>query len=91
MTSIQAVWRSRLPRAKGLSGAAATKIVGALMNMMAEAVAADEEISLPGSGKFRLKDRPARAGRNPATGEAITIAACKKLTFTPAKALKDRL
>lgn len=61
------------------------------MNMMAEAVAAGEEVSLPGFGKFRLKDRPARAGRNPATGEAITIAASKKLTFTPAKALKDRL
>lgn len=76
---------------QGLSGAAATKIVDALMNMMAEAVAAGEEVSLPGFGKFRLKDRPARAGRNPATGEAITIAASKKLTFTPAKALKDRL
>ena len=34
---------------------------------------------------------PERGGRNPATGEAITIAASKKLMFTPAKALKDRL
>ncbi|NWP15558.1 HU family DNA-binding protein, partial [Escherichia coli] len=32
-----------------------------------------------------------RSGRNPSTGEAITIAASKKITFTPAKALKDRL
>lgn len=76
---------------QGLSGTAATKIVDSLMIMMAGAVAAGEEVSLLGFGKFRLKDRPARAGRHPATGEAITIAASKKLTFTPAKALKDRL
>ena len=40
---------------------------------------------------FKVKDSPAREGRNPATGETITIAASKKLTFTPAKAIKDRL
>ncbi|RSU64367.1 HU family DNA-binding protein, partial [Sphingomonas sp. S-NIH.Pt3_0716] len=57
----------------------------------AEAAAKGEEISLPGFGKFKVKDTPERSGRNPSTGEAITIAASKKITFTPAKALKDRL
>jgi len=38
-----------------------------------------------------VKASPAREGRNPATGEAMKIAASKKLTFTPAKAIKDAL
>jgi DNA-binding protein HU-beta len=46
---------------------------------------------VPGFGKFKVKETPAREGRNPATGETIKIAASKKLTFTPAKAVKDAL
>jgi len=38
-----------------------------------------------------VQDRPERQGRNPATGEAITIAASRKLAFTPAKQLRDAL
>ena len=56
-----------------------------------EAAARGEEISLNGFGKFKVKDSPAREGRNPATGAAMTIAASKKLAFTPAKAIKDKL
>jgi DNA-binding protein HU-beta len=50
-----------------------------------------EEVSIPGFGKFTVKDRPEREGRNPGTGEAITIAASKKVAFTAAKGLKDRM
>ncbi|WP_449263660.1 HU family DNA-binding protein [Escherichia coli] len=46
---------------------------------------------MPGFGKFAVKDRPERQGRNPATGEAMTIAASKKVSFTAAKGLKDKL
>jgi hypothetical protein len=56
-----------------------------------EAAAAGEEISLPGFGKFKVKATPEREGRNPSTGATIKIAAAKKLTFAPAKALKDSL
>ncbi|WP_343076131.1 HU family DNA-binding protein [Klebsiella pneumoniae] len=38
-----------------------------------------------------MKDTPERQGRNPSTGEAITIAASRKLTFAPAKAVRDRM
>ncbi len=76
---------------QGLTGAAAIKVVDALVVGIADAAAAGEEVNLPGFGKFKVKDMPERGGRNPSTGEAITIAASKKLTFTPAKALKDRL
>ena len=50
-----------------------------------------EEISLPGFGKFKAKDVAAREGRNPSTGETMTFAAQRKITFQPGKALKDRL
>ncbi len=49
------------------------------------------EVSLPGFGKFKVKDSPARQGRNPATGETIEIAASRKLSFAPAKQVKDAL
>lgn len=78
-------------QSQGLTEAAAKKVVDAIVDSFAEAAAAGEEVNLPGFGKFKVKDMPERGGRNPATGEAITIAASKKLTFTPAKALKDRL
>ncbi len=48
-------------------------------------------MSLNGFGKFKVKDVLAREGRNPATGETIKIAASKKLSFSVAKAVKDRL
>ena len=48
-----------------------------------------EEVSIPGFGKFKVQDKPARTGRNPSTGAAIQIAATRKVVFQPAKALKD--
>lgn len=65
--------------------------ITAVFDQIADAAAKGEEVSVPGFGKFAVKDRAERQGRNPATGEAITIAASKKLTFTAAKGLKDRL
>ena len=69
----------------------ARKIVDAVFTAIAEAAVKGEEISLNGFGKFKVKDSPEREGRNPATGEAMTIKASKKLTFTPAKAVKGKL
>ncbi|HEX2019239.1 MAG TPA: HU family DNA-binding protein [Aurantimonas sp.] len=75
----------------GVTEKQAREVMGSLLDGIAEAAAKGEEVSLPGFGKFKVKDMPERSGRNPSTGEAITIAASKKLTFTPAKALKDKL
>ena len=74
-----------------ISKADARKIVDAVFAAVADAAAKGEEVSLNGFGKFKVKDSPEREGRNPATGEAMTIKASKKLTFTPAKAVKDKL
>ncbi|MEJ7933043.1 HU family DNA-binding protein [Sphingobium sp. AN558] len=75
----------------GISKADARAIVDGVFAAIAEAASKGEEISLSGFGKFKVKDSPAREGRNPATGATIQIAASKKLTFTPAKAVKDQL
>ncbi|PBN43529.1 HU family DNA-binding protein [Sphingobium sp. D43FB] len=76
---------------QGIGKSDAKKILDGLISAIMESAAKGEEISLNGFGKFKIKDSPARDGRNPATGETISIAASRKLTFTPAKAVKDKL
>ena len=49
------------------------------------------QVAINGFGKFKVKASAAREGRNPSTGATISIAASKKLGFSPAKAIKDRL
>ena len=49
------------------------------------------EVRVTGLGTFSVADRAASEGRNPRTGEAITIGARRVAKFSPAKALKDRL
>jgi len=81
----------KLAEAQGLTKADARKYVDALFAAIADAAAAGEEVSLNGFGKFKVKESPAREGRNPSTGATIQIAASKKLGFSAAKAVKDKL
>ena len=81
----------QIAAAHDLSKSDARKIVDGVIAAISDAAAKGEEISLPGFGKFKVKDSPAREGRNPANGETIQIAASRKLGFAPAKALKDKL
>jgi DNA-binding protein HU-beta len=76
---------------EGLSKAQAKSIVDRVFTEITNAAISATETNVPGFGKFKIKETAARQGRNPATGETIQIAASKKLTFTPAKALKDAL
>jgi len=80
-----------LAASAGLTKADARKYVDSVFTAIAGAAAKGEEVSLNGFGKFKVKDSPAREGRNPATGAAMQIAASKKLTFAVAKAVKDKL
>ena len=75
----------------GLTKTDARKIVDAVFEAIADAAAKGDEISLNAYGKFKIKDTPAREGRNPSTGATIQIAAARKLTFAPAKAVKDKI
>lgn len=80
-----------LATAHELTKTNARKYVDGVLAAIADAAAKGDEIALHGFGKFKVKDNPAREGRNPATGATIQIAASKKLTFAAAKALKDKL
>ncbi len=73
------------------SEADAKVAVLAVFEAIGSAAAKGEDVAIPGFGKFSVKDRAERQGHNPATGEAITIAASKKMSFTPAKGLKEKL
>lgn len=77
--------------ATGTSEAIAKATIMAVFDQIAGAAAKGDEVAISGFGKFTVKDCPERQGRNPATGEAITISASKKVSFTAAKGLKDKL
>lgn len=77
--------------ANDVTKADAKKLVESVIGAITDAAAKGEEVSLNGFGKFKVKDTPEREGRNPSTGATIKIAASKKLTFTVAKAVKDKL
>jgi DNA-binding protein HU-beta len=72
-----------------LTKAQAKALVDALLGGVGDALAKGEDVNLPGFGKFKVQDKPARTGRNPSTGAAIQIAASRKISFAAAKALKD--
>ncbi len=74
-----------------ITKAQAKALVESVFGAIKDAAVKGEEVSLPGFGKFKVQDKPARTGRNPSTGATIQIAASKKLAFQPAKALKDAL
>ena len=81
----------KIAAAHALTKADARKLVDGVFAEIADAAANGDEISLNGFGKFKVKSTEAREGRNPSTGATIQIAASKKLTFAPAKAVKDKL
>ena len=69
----------------------AEKAVKAFTDAVAEELKKGEKIQLVGFGNFEVSERPAREGRNPRTGETMTIAASKTPKFKPGKALKDEI
>ncbi|MDX1810763.1 MAG: HU family DNA-binding protein [Gammaproteobacteria bacterium] len=72
-----------------LSKASATRALDAVIDSVTNALKAGDQVSLVGFGTFAVKERSARTGRNPQTGQPIEIAAAKVPGFKPGKALKD--
>ena len=62
-----------------------------LSEIVSDALENGDEITLPGIGKLKVSERPARTGRNPQTGKAIEIAAKQVVKYVPAKALSDAI
>ncbi len=69
--------------------AAATRALDAMVDTVTESLKSGDTVSLVGFGTFSVKERAARTGRNPQTGEPIQISAAKVPTFKAGKALKD--
>ena len=69
----------------------AEKVLNAFVETVQDAVKADDKVQVVGFGTFESKARAAREGKNPQTGEAIKIAACKVPAFKAGKAFKDML
>ncbi|KGB50977.1 DNA-binding protein [Leuconostoc mesenteroides P45] len=76
-------------KATGLTKKDATASVDAVFASIEESLKNGEKVQLIGFGNFEVRDRAARKGRNPQTGEEIQIAASKVPAFKPGKALKD--
>lgn len=67
----------------------AEKVVNAVFASIEEALAAGDKVQLVGFGTFEVREREARKGRNPQTGDEISIPATKVPAFKAGKALKD--
>ncbi|MFT7580631.1 MAG: integration host factor subunit alpha [Myxococcota bacterium] len=75
----------------GFSKKESSDIVESVFEMMKETLEHGEKIKISGFGNFALRDKKARIGRNPRTGEAITIPPRRVLTFKPSQVLKNAL
>ena len=80
---------SRVAAAASMSRTEADTAVSAVFSAIADALAAAETVAIAGFGTFSTKERSARTGRNPRTGEAISIAASRAPAFKAGKALRD--
>ncbi len=72
-----------------LTKASADAAVNAVFSAITDALANGETVTLTGFGTFTVRSREARQGRNPRTGESITIAASRVPAFKAGKALRD--
>ena len=75
----------------GFSKKEAAEIVETVFNVVKETLERGEKIKISGFGNFVVRDKNARAGRNPQTGQEITISARRVLTFKPSQVLKNAL
>jgi DNA-binding protein HU-alpha len=67
----------------------AVEVINIVLDSIADAVRQDDTVNLIGFGSFTKRERAARTGKNPQTGEPIEIAASKTVVFKPGKALKE--
>ncbi|PID80814.1 hypothetical protein CSB20_05540 [bacterium DOLZORAL124_64_63] len=87
----------KLATKTGLSKADAKRAIDAIFStapregIIATAVAKGDKVQITGFGTFERRKRAKRTGRNPQTGETITIAAAKYPAFVAGKSLKDRV
>ena len=74
-----------------MSKKSVNELLGAFIELTVKNLKKGHKVRVTGLGIFQVKKRPARMGRNPATGEQIKIKASKKLGFRAAKEVKDAI
>jgi len=82
---------SELSRLNGLSKAESKKVVELFFDAMADTLAQGERVQIRGLCTFKVKDYPSYTGRNPATGENVTVKPKKLPFFKPGTDLKKRV
>lgn len=80
---------NQVAKKAGIIKEQARKAVDSLLDSVANGLQDDGKVTLTGFGSFQVQEREARKGRNPQTGEQITIPAKKVVKFSPGKGLKD--
>ena len=75
----------------GLSKKSAEDVLTTALDIITETLVQGEKVQLVGFGSFEVKERAARTGKNPATGEQIDIPASKAPAFKAGKAFKDAI
>ena len=73
----------------GMSQTALDMAIGKVFSTISDSLGKGEDVAIAGFGSFTIRDRKERQGRNPATGETMTIRASKAVGFKAAKALKE--
>ena len=81
--------KAKIAEKTNLSKKDAAAALDALTGTITEALTAGDKVAIPSMGTFEVKERAARTGHNPRTGEKVEITAKKVPVFKPAKALKD--
>ncbi len=81
----------RIAESADISKASAGRALDAALDAITDSLKQADPVALVGFGTFTVRERAARTGRNPQTGQPIQIAAAKVPAFKPGKALKDAL
>ena len=78
-------------REVGLSRNESAELVESVLNHMSDALVAGEQVKISSFGTFSIRDKAARVGRNPKTGEEVPINPRRVLTFRPSHLMKERV
>ena len=82
---------STVAEAAGMSKKDTEQVLNTFFDTVQTTLKQNDKVQIPGFGSFEVRERAARTGRNPHTGETIEIAAAKVPAFKPGKGLKDAI
>jgi nucleoid DNA-binding protein len=82
---------AKVAASSGATQAETSRVLEALLETIGDALKANDSVTLVGFGTFHINKKPARVGRNPATGAEIKIAAKNAPVFKAGKTLKDKV